>query len=52
MQLYLNLPQIPLPLESIWEQLSESDRAAALEALAKLLARAVMAETKQEKNDD
>lgn len=52
MQLYLNLPQIPLPLESVWEQLSESEQGVALEALAKLLAKAVMAETKQEKSND
>ncbi len=52
MQLYLNLLQIPLPLKSVWEQLSERDQTAALEALADLLAKAVMAEVIQEKSND
>ena len=33
MQLYLNFPQIPLPLDDVWERLSADDQAAALEAL-------------------
>lgn len=52
MQLYLNFPQTPLPLEGVWEQLSEDDRAAALEALAQLLAKAAMAETTREESHD
>jgi len=51
MQLYLNLPQIPLPLENVCEQLSETDRAATVQALAQLLAKAVMAESSREEND-
>jgi hypothetical protein len=51
-QLYLNCPQIPLPLEGIWEQPNEDDRAAALETLAQLLAEAAMEETTQEKSHD
>ncbi len=52
MQLYLNFPQIPLPLDGVWEQLSEDDRAAALETLAKLLAKAAMDEEAREKDHD
>ena len=52
MQLYLNFPQIPLPLEGVWEQLNKDDRAAALETLAQLLAKAAMEETTQEKSHD
>jgi hypothetical protein len=51
-QLYLNLPQIPLPLDGVWEQLSADDRADALEALAQLLAKAAMDETTQENSHD
>lgn len=52
MQLYLNFPQIPLPLEGIWEQLNEDDRAAALEALAQLIAKAAPAEADKEETHD
>ena len=52
MQLYLNFPQIRLPLEGIWEQLNEDDRAAALETLAQLIAKAAPAEADQEKSHD
>jgi hypothetical protein len=51
-QLYLNLPQIPLPLDGVWEQLSADDQAAALEALAQLLAKAAMDATTQENSHD
>jgi len=51
-QLYLNLPQLPLPLEAVWEQLNEDDRAAALETLAQLLAKAAREETTQEKSHE
>jgi len=52
MQLYLNFPQIPLPLEAVWEQLSEDDQAAALEALAKLIAKTTITETDEEASHD
>ncbi len=52
MQLYLNFPQIPLPLEAVWEQLSEDDQAAALEALAQLIAKTAIAETDEEESHD
>jgi len=51
-QLYLNFPQIPLPLEEVWEQLSEDDQAAALEALAQLIAKTTIAETDEEESHD
>jgi hypothetical protein len=51
-QLYLNFPQIPLPLEGVWEQLSEDDQAAALEALAQLIAKATIAEAEKEPSYD
>lgn len=52
MQLYLNFPQIPLPLEGVWEQLNEEDQAAALEALAPLIAKAAIAELDKEPSHD
>lgn len=52
MQRYLNFPQIPLPLEAVWEQLSEDDQAAALEALAQLIAKTAIAETDEEESHD
>ncbi len=52
MQLYLNFPQIPLPLEGLWEQLNEEDQAATLEALALLIAKAAIAELEKEQSHD
>ena len=52
MQLYLNFLQIPLPLEAVWEQLTEDDQAAALEALAQLIAKTTIAETDEEETHD
>ncbi len=52
MQLYLNFPQIPLPLEGVWEQLSEDDQAAALDALAQMIAKTVVTETNKEESHD
>jgi hypothetical protein len=51
-QLYLNFPQIPLPLQGVWEQLNEHDQAAALEALAPLIAKAAIAEADKEQSHD
>ena len=52
MQLYLNFPQIPLPIEAVWEQLNEDDQGAALEALALLIAKAAIAEADKEQSHD
>ena len=52
MQLYLNFPQIPLPLEGVWEQLSEDDQAAALDALAQMIAKTVVTETNEEERHE
>ena len=42
-------PAAPLDVvEAVWEQLNEDDRAAALETLAQLLAKAAREETTQE----
>ena len=51
MQLHLNFPQLPLPHEEVWAQLSDADRAAALKALAHLITKAAL-EVKPEVNDD
>ncbi len=51
-QLYLNFPQIPLPLDGVWEQLREDHQAAALEALAPLIAKAARAASDAEENHD
>ena len=42
MQLTLNFPQLPLPHEEVWAQLSDADRAAALQALAQLITKAAL----------
>ena len=51
MQLHLNFPQLPLPHEEVWAQLSDAERAAALQALAQLIAKAAL-DVEQEANDD
>jgi hypothetical protein len=51
-QLYLNFPQLPLPLEAVWEQLEANEQAAALEVLAQLLTKATMEEATQEQEHD
>ena len=51
MQLNLTSPQLPLPHEEVWAQLSDADRAAALQALAQLITKAAL-EVEQEVNDD
>ena len=49
----LNLfPQIPLPHEEVWEQLSEADRNALLETLAQLMAKAAIDPTEEQSGDD
>lgn len=49
----LNLfPQIPLPHEEVWEQLSEADRNVLLAALAQLIARAAVDPIEEESCDD
>jgi hypothetical protein len=50
-QLTLNFPQLPLPHEEVWAQLSDADRAAALQALAQLITKAAL-EVEPEVNDD
>lgn len=50
-QLHLNFPQLPLPHEEVWAQLSDADRAAALQALAQLIAKAAL-DVVPEANDD
>jgi hypothetical protein len=50
-QLHLNFPQLPLPHEAVWAQLSDADRAAALQALAELIAKAAL-DLEQEAHDD
>ena len=51
MQLNLNFPQLPLPHEEVWAQLSDADRAAVLQALAELIAKAAL-DVVQEASDD
>ena len=51
MQLNLNFPKLPLPRQAVWAQLSDADRAAALQALAELIAKAAL-DVVQEANDD
>ena len=51
MQLNLNFPQLPLPHEEVWAQLSDADRAAALQALAQLITKAAL-DVEPEVNND
>ena len=51
MQLNLNFPQLPLPHEEVWAQLSDADRAEALQALAELITKAAL-DVEPEANDD
>ena len=51
MQLHLNFPQLPLPHQEVWAQLSDADRAAALQALAQLITKAAL-DVEQEAHDD
>ena len=50
-QLNLNFPKLPLPRQEVWAQLSDADRAAALQALAELITKAAL-DVEQEANDD
>ena len=50
-QLNLNFPKLPLPHQEVWAQLSDADRAAALQALAELITKAAL-DVEQEANDD
>ncbi|MCP3884769.1 MAG: hypothetical protein GY700_04695 [Propionibacteriaceae bacterium] len=50
MQLNLNFPKLPLPHQEVWAQLSDADRAAALQALAELITKAAL-DVEQEAND-
>jgi hypothetical protein len=50
-QLNLNFPKLPLPHQEVWAQLSDAERAAALQALAELIAKAAL-DVEQEANDD
>jgi hypothetical protein len=49
-QLILNFPQVPLSHDEVLAQLSDADRAAALQALAQLFTKAL--DVEQEVNDD
>jgi hypothetical protein len=51
-QLTLNFPELALPHQEVWAQLSNADRAAALQALAQLIAKAALDEEPQEASDD
>lgn len=48
MQLNLHFPQAPLPHEELWEQLSDAQQSALIEALAQLIAKAGVTATPQE----
>lgn len=52
MQLSLGFLEIPKPHREVWEQLGEAQREALLERLAQLIAKAAVAKTDKEKNDD
>jgi len=51
-QLRLTFPDTPAPTEAIWETLDPATRNAALQALARILAQAVLPPREQENRDD
>ena len=51
-QLTLAFPDTPAPSEAIWETLDPATRNAALKALARILAQAVLPPREQEHRDD
>ncbi len=51
-QLTLTFPDTPAPTVAIWETLDPATRNAALQALARILAQAVLPPRKQEHRDD
>ena len=51
-QLTLAFPDTPAPTEAIWETLDPATRKAALQALARILAQAVLPPREQEHSDD
>ncbi len=52
MQLNLAFLDIPNPSATVWEQLDEEQRMAALDVLARLIAQAAQNELSPEGNDD
>lgn len=48
MQLNLPFPQIPLPHEEVWEQLSEAQQDTLIATLAQLIAKAIAMDTASE----
>ncbi len=52
MQLNLAFLDIPNPSATVWEQLDEQQRIAALDLLAKLIAQAAQNELSREESDD
>ncbi len=51
-QLTLAFPDTPAPTEAIWETLDPATKKAALQALARILAQAVLPPREQEHSDD
>ena len=51
-QLTLAFPDTPAPTEAIWETLDPATRNAALQALARILAQALLPSREQEHRDD
>jgi hypothetical protein len=51
-QQHLMFLDIPCPHEAVWTQLSDAQRNAVIETLARLIAHTVMAQTPMEENAD
>ncbi len=52
MQRHLNFLDLPVPETQVWEELENEPRTLALEALARLIAKAAFANPNQEPNHD
>jgi hypothetical protein len=51
-QLYLNLPNIPVPQTSLWEQFDSEQKRMVIETLARLMTQAVRANLHPEETDE
>lgn len=51
-QLYLSLPNIPIPQTSLWEQFDDQQKRTVIETLARLITQAVRANPHPEETHD
>lgn len=52
MQLHLTFLDVPAPEPDVWKELNEAQRTVVIEALARLIAQAAVAEDREEEDHD